>query len=57
LELLAHYHTLQQIMKKNDQMYGLLTICIFLCPTRVDENVHAMLREKYNDKMLRMQRG
>ena len=55
------YHTrsyqYEQILKKNEQMYGLLSICITLCPQRVDENVHTILREKYSDKMQKMQKG
>jgi len=55
------YHTrsyqYEQMMKKNDQIYGLLAICISLCPQRVDENVHSTLRDKYSDKMQRMQKG
>jgi len=55
------YHTRSyqndQISKKNEQMYGLLAICLSLCPQRVDENVHTLLRDKYADKMLKMQRG
>jgi len=47
----------EQIIKKNEQMYGLLAICLSLCPQRVDENVHGLLRDKYSDKMQRMQRG
>jgi translation initiation factor 3 subunit L len=38
-------------------MYALLAICLSLCPQRVDENVHSLLRDKYGDKMLRMQKG
>jgi len=55
------YHTrsvkYDSIMKKSEQMYGLLAICIALCPQRVDENVHTALREKYGDKMQKMQKG
>lgn len=47
----------EQVQKKNEQLYGLLSICLTLCPQRVDENIQAVLREKYSDKMLRMQRG
>ena len=43
--------------KKNEQMYALLAICIALSPQRVDEQVHTMLREKYGDRIQRMQRG
>jgi len=55
------YHTrsyqYEQILKKHDQMYTLLAITVSLCPQRIDENVHAVLREKYADKMQKMQRG
>lgn len=47
----------EQVLKKNEQMYGLLAISLSLCPQRVDENVHSFLREKYSDKMQRMQKG
>ncbi|KAL0905832.1 hypothetical protein M5K25_024271 [Dendrobium thyrsiflorum] len=47
-----------QILKKNEQMYALLAICLSLCPQTklIEENVSAQLKEKYNDKMLKMQR-
>ncbi|PKY56340.1 hypothetical protein RhiirA4_438439 [Rhizophagus irregularis] len=55
------YHTrsyqFDQINKKGDQMYALLTICIALCPTRLDENIHPHLREKYGEHLIKMQRG
>ncbi|CAG8514598.1 20056_t:CDS:10, partial [Racocetra persica] len=55
------YHTrsyqFDQINKKGDQMYALLAICIALCPTRLDENIHAHLREKYGEQLSKMQRG
>lgn len=48
----------EQILKKNEQMYALLAICLTLCPqvNLVDENVNSQLREKYGEKMNRMQR-
>jgi translation initiation factor 3 subunit L len=47
-----------EINKWNDKMLALLAISVSLCPgQRVDENVHSTLREKYSEKMLRMQRG
>eukprot|EP00252_Welwitschia_mirabilis_P004000 TRINITY_DN1412_c0_g1_i1.p1 TRINITY_DN1412_c0_g1~~TRINITY_DN1412_c0_g1_i1.p1 ORF type:complete len:528 (+),score=66.80 TRINITY_DN1412_c0_g1_i1:200-1783(+) len=48
-----------QILKKNEQMYALLAICLSLCPhvKLVEENVNNQLREKYGEKMVRMQRG
>jgi translation initiation factor 3 subunit L len=55
------YHTrsyqYEQIVKKHDQMYTLLAIAVSLCPQRIDETVHAVLRDKYVDKMIKMQRG
>ncbi|KAJ3701040.1 hypothetical protein LUZ61_004745 [Rhynchospora tenuis] len=47
-----------QILKKNEQMYALLAVCLSLCPQLklVDENVSTQLKEKYNDKMTKMQR-
>ncbi|CAG8443471.1 5464_t:CDS:10 [Acaulospora colombiana] len=55
------YHTrsyqFDQINKKGDQMYALLTICIALCPTRLDENIHTHMREKYGEHLSKMQRG
>ncbi|KAH9491887.1 Eukaryotic translation initiation factor 3 subunit L [Bulinus truncatus] len=46
-----------QITKMNDKMYTLLSICLVLYPMRIDESVHSHLREKYQDKMNRMQKG
>jgi translation initiation factor 3 subunit L len=39
-------------------MYALLVICLSLCPQNklIDENVSTQLKEKYNDKMTKMQR-
>ncbi|KAK1284873.1 hypothetical protein QJS10_CPB20g00680 [Acorus calamus] len=47
-----------QILKKNEQMYALLAICLSLCPQvkLIEENVNTQLREKYGEKMSRMQR-
>ncbi|EIE77654.1 hypothetical protein G6F46_004206 [Rhizopus delemar] len=46
-----------QIIKKGDQMYSLLAICIALCPTRLDENIHSQLREKHGEQLYKMQKG
>ena len=55
------YHTrsyqYDQIIKKNEQMYAMLAMTVTLCPQRIDESVHAVLREKLYDKIVRMQRG
>ncbi|KAG1330369.1 eukaryotic translation initiation factor 3 subunit L [Cocos nucifera] len=47
-----------QILKKNEQMYALLAICLSLCPQTklVEENVSTQLKDKYSEKMLKMQR-
>merc|ERR1712110_563203 len=46
-----------QISKQNDKMYTLLSMCLVLHPMRIDESVHSHLREKYQEKMNRMQKG
>lgn len=38
-------------------MYALLAIAVAVCPQRVDEQVHTVLREKHNDQIIRIQRG
>ncbi|OMH84171.1 Eukaryotic translation initiation factor 3 subunit L [Zancudomyces culisetae] len=45
------------VNKKADQMYALMAICLALSPTRVDEQIHSHLREKYGEQQSRMQRG
>ncbi|KAL8171668.1 hypothetical protein V2J09_023472 [Rumex salicifolius] len=49
----------EQILKKNEQMYALLAVSLTLCPLvkLVDENVNSQLREKYGEKLSRMQRS
>mmetsp|Transcript_20006 Transcript_20006/g.29749 ORF Transcript_20006/g.29749 Transcript_20006/m.29749 type:complete len:561 (-) Transcript_20006:26-1708(-) len=46
-----------QIAKRHDKLYALLAITVTLCPQRIDEQVHSALREKYGEKMQRMQLG
>ncbi|CAO3671331.1 unnamed protein product [Rhizopus stolonifer] len=46
-----------QNLKKSDQMYALLAICIALSPTRLDENIHSQLREKHGEQLYKMQKG
>lgn len=46
-----------QINKQNDQMYTLLAICLVLHPICIDETIYSHLREKYADRMLKMQKG
>ncbi|MCJ1363038.1 hypothetical protein MMC16_002144 [Acarospora aff. strigata] len=45
------------ITKKNDQMYGLIAICVSFSPTRLDDTIHTALRDKYGDQLNRLQRG
>eukprot|EP01097_Dermamoeba_algensis_P006066 TRINITY_DN3824_c0_g1_i1.p1 TRINITY_DN3824_c0_g1~~TRINITY_DN3824_c0_g1_i1.p1 ORF type:complete len:571 (-),score=87.04 TRINITY_DN3824_c0_g1_i1:137-1804(-) len=54
-----HHRSCQwdQIFKKNEHILALLAIAISLCPQRVDETIHLALREKYAEKMAKMQRG
>jgi translation initiation factor 3 subunit L len=54
------YHTrsyqYDQIVKKNEQMYALLAIAASLSPGHaLDENLVSSLRDKYGDRMSRMQ--
>jgi len=61
--ILSQAHRLQQqrqheqLGKKVEQIYSLLAIAVSLYPTRIDELVHANLREKFSEKMQRMQRA
>jgi len=45
------------IAKKNDQMYALIAICVAFHPTRLDDTIHAALREKYGENFNRLQKG
>lgn len=38
-------------------MYALTAICVALCPTRLDDTIHATLRDKHGDQFATMQRG
>ena len=54
------YHTrsyqYDQIIKKNEQMYALLAVAASLSPQQaLDENLVSTLRDKYGDRMSRMQ--
>ena len=46
-----------KIVKKSGQMYAMLALCVALCPQRVDDQVHTILREKHSEQINRMQRG
>eukprot|EP00741_Cyanophora_paradoxa_P024419 tig00022075_g23578.t1 len=47
----------EQIMKKTDQMYGMVALALALAPQRIDENIQQVVREKYAEKLQRLQRG
>ena len=53
------YHTrsyqYEHILKKNEQMYALLAVAASLSPQPLDENLITTLRDKYGDRMSRMQ--
>ncbi|KAJ3168732.1 Eukaryotic translation initiation factor 3 subunit L [Irineochytrium annulatum] len=54
------YHTrsyqYEVISKKCEQMYALLSISVSLSPQRIDENVHALMREKYGEQLIKLQK-
>lgn len=47
----------EQINKTADRMYALLALCQTLAPTRLDDNVINIVRERYGEQMSRMGRG
>lgn len=47
----------EAINKKSEQMYALLAMCITLCPTGIDDNIHSNMMEKFGDQTGKMQRG
>eukprot|EP01134_Creolimax_fragrantissima_P006716 CFRG6716T1 len=53
----AHSYQYEDIQKKNEQMYAMLAIAVSLSPTRLDDNLDHQLKEKFGDKMQRIQRG
>lgn len=46
-----------QMVKKQDQMYSLLLICLTLCPRQVDDSIDKQIREKHAEKQARLNRG
>ena len=57
LEMYTRLCACVQINKQYDQMNTLLALCLVLHPMRIDESVHSGLKEKFGDKMQRMQKG
>jgi translation initiation factor 3 subunit L len=45
------------MMKKQDQMYALLLICLALCPQPIDDSLDKHIKEKHAEKQARLQRG
>ncbi|KAF5366211.1 hypothetical protein D9758_005722 [Tetrapyrgos nigripes] len=58
---MRQYHTrsyqYDQISKTADRMYALYAICHALSPSRLDDNITNMVKERYGDELTRMQRG
>lgn len=51
----SHY---DQVLKRSEQMYKLISICIALCPQRkVDDEIAQSLQEKYADQIARLTKG
>ena len=49
--------TYDSISKMHDQMLGLVAICVAFVPTKLDDTIHASLRERYGEQLVRLQRG
>lgn len=45
------------VVKQNEQMLSLLSIVLTLCPQHVDEVVNSQLRDRFQDKMAKLQKG
>ncbi|KAK7434179.1 hypothetical protein VKT23_020310 [Stygiomarasmius scandens] len=58
---MRQYHTrsyqYDQISKTADRMYALYAICHALSPSRLDDNITNMVKDRYGDELARMQRG
>lgn len=58
---MKRYHTrsyqYDQINKTADRMYALFAICNALSPSRLDDNILNIVKEKYGDQVSRMSRG
>lgn len=46
-----------EIIKKSDQCYAILAICVSLHPQRIEESVHAGLRDKHSETLQRLSKG
>ncbi|KAI0826646.1 eukaryotic translation initiation factor 3 subunit 6 [Trametes gibbosa] len=58
---MRQYHTrsyqYDQINKTADRMYALFAICNALSPTRVDDNISNIVKERYGEQFTKMSRG
>ena len=45
------------VLKTSDRVYALLAIIITLSPQRLDDMIDTTIREKYGDKLMRLQQG
>jgi translation initiation factor 3 subunit L len=54
----ARFADYDQLNKHTEKALALLAIALFLCPSqRVNEQLHAMIRDKYSDKQSKLQKG
>jgi len=56
-QIYTRFYHYDRIAKISEQIYGLLAICLSLCPQRVEESIQATLRDNYGEKMAKLQRG
>ncbi|EMD36536.1 hypothetical protein CERSUDRAFT_106375 [Gelatoporia subvermispora B] len=58
---MRQYHTrsyqYDQINKTADRMYALFAICNALSPSRIDENISNIVKERYGEQFAKMSRG
>ncbi|KAG9023596.1 hypothetical protein FS837_005699, partial [Tulasnella sp. UAMH 9824] len=58
---MRQYHTksyqYDQINKMGDRMYALLAMCHALSPSRLDDNIMSVIRERFGDQYNKMLRG
>lgn len=45
------------MVRKSDQMYALLAVCVVLSPQKMDENINQVLKEKHGEHMYKMHKG
>jgi translation initiation factor 3 subunit L len=45
------------IAKQNEQIFHLLAICLNFYPMRIDDSIQTYLKEKYAERLLKLQRG